>query len=256
MLKNLARQVLSNRLLVTEFFFKNAKTAPASHFCKSLSPKFIFSETLTIRCYSSENNDETMKGQSSDHHQNCSSDAASESERMSEDEMRIKIFDSALNHVVKHGWTPRAISLGAADAGFEGSVGEKFDENELLMYFVRESNGKLLNYLQENADKYRDQKNKFIRDAIEYRLRMTIPYINVWAEAMKMMLGPKLFSESTDELSKMVDDIWCYAGDYSSDVEWYIKRGALAQLYAGLQLVMLTDRSEDYKDTWTFLDQR
>lgn len=173
-----------------------------------------------------------------------------------------KILSKALTYVMEYGWSEKAIEKGAEDIGCVVSS-EMFENqgSDLVMYFVKQSNQKLLEYMKEKVDEkqksdLKGDENLFVRDAIEYRLRLIIPYVDVWAEAMQLLLHPSILNESTDELSKMVDDIWVHAGDKSTDVEWYAKRGFLAQLYGGLQLVMLTDQSSDYKETWKFLHLR
>ena len=37
---------------------------------------------------------------------------------------------------------------------------------------------------------------------------------------------------------------------------WYTKRGSLAGIYKATEIYMLQDKSEDYTDTWSFLDSR
>ena len=171
-------------------------------------------------------------------------------------DVRKQILEHALDHVVEHGWSRRAISLGAEEAGYAGVAEGMFEESDLVMFFVRESNQKLLRYLQENADEYKDERSKFIRDAMEFRLRLIIPYITVWADAMKMLLNPQVFRQSANELGHMIDDVWHHAGDQSSDFNWYTKRAMLAKLYTTTQLYMLNDQSPDFNDTWEFLDRR
>lgn len=39
-------------------------------------------------------------------------------------------------------------------------------------------------------------------------------------------------------------------------MNWYTKRAALTGIYNTTELVMLQDSSPDFKDTWTFLDNR
>lgn len=89
----------------------------------------------------------------------------------------------------------------------------------------------------------------FLRDAVETRLRMNIPYIDTWPQvksscsqvlgeiagrgpegkkliwssslclkAMSILLLPYNIPDSLKHLSTMVDDIWYYAGDRSTDV--------------------------------------
>lgn len=86
----------------------------------------------------------------------------------------------------------------------------------------------------------------FLRDAVETRLRMYIPYIETWpqvscawvtilvgtktedasmlfhfvsvSQAMSLLLLPNNIPDSLKHLSTLVDDIWYYAGDRSTDV--------------------------------------
>lgn len=39
-------------------------------------------------------------------------------------------------------------------------------------------------------------------------------------------------------------------------MDWYTKRMSLAAIYKSTELFMLQDKSEDYVDTWGFLDRR
>ena len=39
-------------------------------------------------------------------------------------------------------------------------------------------------------------------------------------------------------------------------INWYTKRGMLAGIYKSTEIYMLQDKSEDFQDTWEFLDRR
>ena len=72
----------------------------------------------------------------------------------------------------------------------------------------------------------------------------------------------------------MLDDIWHYAGDRSTDFNWYTKRGILAAVYCSTgrwacacchgyirffptpELYMTQDNSVDFQDTWSFMARR
>ena len=92
--------------------------------------------------------------------------------------------------------------------------------------------------------------------AVETRLRMLIPVLEVWPEGLAKLHSPFTLGETFQVSTKMVDDIWYYAGDRSTDLNWYTKRATLGKLYASTQLVMLNDTSPDFRDTWDFLDRR
>ena len=57
-------------------------------------------------------------------------------------------------------------------------------------------------------------------------------------------------------LAATVDAIWRATGDASTDFNYYTKRGLLAPVYSTTVLYWLADESEDFADTWAFLDRR
>jgi rpsU-divergently transcribed protein len=58
----------------------------------------------------------------------------------------------------------------------------------------------------------------FIHGAVEKRLRMIIPYINKWPQAIGIMSLPPNVPSALANLLTLVDDICYYAGDRSVDV--------------------------------------
>jgi rpsU-divergently transcribed protein len=59
---------------------------------------------------------------------------------------------------------------------------------------------------------------EFIRGAVEKRLRMIMPYINKWPQALGIMSLPPNAPSALANLLTLVDDICYYAGDRSVDV--------------------------------------
>lgn len=59
-------------------------------------------------------------------------------------------------------------------------------------------------------------------------------------------------------MALMVDDIWQYCGDTTAtnDINWYTKRAMLTGFYSATEVFMMQDKSEDFRDTWDFLDRR
>ena len=57
-------------------------------------------------------------------------------------------------------------------------------------------------------------------------------------------------------LNATVDTIWRACGDTSTDFNFYSKRIILAGVFSTTLLYWLSDESEDYADTWRFLDRR
>ncbi|XP_056013542.1 ubiquinone biosynthesis protein COQ9, mitochondrial-like [Ostrea edulis] len=85
---------------------------------------------------------------------------------------------------------------------------------------------------------------------------MIIPYIDKWPQAMSIQTLPQNAVQSWTNLSRVVDDIWYYAGDKSNDFNRYSKRLSLAAVYKSTEIYMIQDQSEDYADTWLFLENR
>ncbi|XP_041096245.1 ubiquinone biosynthesis protein COQ9, mitochondrial-like [Polyodon spathula] len=151
----------------------------------------------------------------------------------------------------------QTLGLSPATAGmFSNGAGD------LILYFITQCNSNLSEYLAEQHKQVQlgqtepKKTDEFLRDAVEVRLRMLIPYIEIWPQAMSILLLPHNIPESLKHLSTLVDDIWYYAGDRSSDLNWYTRRAALTGIYNTTELVMLQDSSPDFEETWRFLDNR
>ncbi|EDL11147.1 coenzyme Q9 homolog (yeast), isoform CRA_a [Mus musculus] len=75
-------------------------------------------------------------------------------------------------------------------------------------------------------------------------------------DALSILLLPHNIPPSLNLLTSMVDDMWHYAGDQSTDFNWYTRRAVLAGIYNTTELVMMQDSSPDFEDTWRFLENR
>ncbi|XP_076878329.1 ubiquinone biosynthesis protein COQ9, mitochondrial [Brachyhypopomus gauderio] len=181
-----------------------------------------------------------------------------------EHQLQARVLRAALHFVPQHGWTVEAIAAGAETLGLSAASAGMFDNGagDLVLHFVGECNAQLAKILAEQHNQVqlgqmeKKETAEFLRDAIELRLRMLIPYIDTWPQAMSLLLLPHNIPESLKHLSTLVDDIWYYAGDRSTDMNWYTRRAALTGIYNTTELVMLQDSSPDFKDTWSFLDNR
>ena len=58
----------------------------------------------------------------------------------------------------------------------------------------------------------------FIASAVEERLRMNIEYIDQWHKALALHASPFNTLNALNNLTTLVDHIWYYAGDRSTDV--------------------------------------
>ena len=78
----------------------------------------------------------------------------------------------------------------------------------------------------------------FLRKHSENRLRMNIPYMGQWANALALMSSPENMAKSCNYGLTLVDTMWYNAGDKSLDYNWYSKRllllGKYYLLFAGI----------------------
>ncbi|CAG5121818.1 unnamed protein product, partial [Candidula unifasciata] len=181
-----------------------------------------------------------------------------------EHEVRQRILLASLRHVHEHGWTRKALEAGARDEGLPSVAHGMFSRGgaELIHFFYTKSNSELVDVLKQEVEAAKAQglakpvTKPFIRKAVETRLRMIVPYLDTWPQAMAILALPPNVSEAFSNLLKLSDDIWFYAGDRSVDFNWYTKRLSLAAVYTATETYMIQDRSPDQQDTWAFLDNR
>ncbi|CAB1459644.1 unnamed protein product [Pleuronectes platessa] len=181
-----------------------------------------------------------------------------------EDQLQARILTTALEFVPLHGWSMEAIASGAETLGLSSASTGMFHNGsgDLVLHFIAQCNSQLTEILAEQHKQVQlghaepKKTADFLRDAVETRLRMHIPYIETWPQAMSILLLPHNIPDSLKHLSTLVDDIWYYAGDRSTDMNWYTKRAALTGIYNTTELVMVQDSSPDFQDTWNFLDNR
>ncbi|XP_051884229.1 ubiquinone biosynthesis protein COQ9, mitochondrial isoform X2 [Pristis pectinata] len=182
----------------------------------------------------------------------------------SEDQLRQQLLSSALKFVPRYGWSVEAIAEGAKVLELSPAVTGMFSHGpgDLVLHFVTQCNRQLSQALAEQhrlvelGQEEAKTTDVFIKDAVEARLRMVIPYVDSWPQAMSLLLMPENVADSLRSLTEMVDEIWFYAGDKSTDSNWYTKRAVLAGIYNATELVLVQDSSPDYENTWTFLQHR
>ncbi|XP_056271995.1 ubiquinone biosynthesis protein COQ9, mitochondrial [Pseudoliparis swirei] len=181
-----------------------------------------------------------------------------------EEQLQARVLTAALEFVPMLGWSTDAIAAAAETLGLSSASTGMFPNGsgDLILHFISQCNTQLTEILAEQHSTHTDTQYRpkstadFLRAAVEARLRMHIPYIESWPQAMSILLLPHNIPDSLKHLSTLVDDMWYYAGDRSTDMNWYTKRAALTGIYNTTELVMLQDSSPDFQDSWTFLDNR
>ncbi|XP_064640416.1 ubiquinone biosynthesis protein COQ9, mitochondrial-like isoform X2 [Lineus longissimus] len=179
-------------------------------------------------------------------------------------DVKSRILQSSLAHVHEFGWSQKALAAGAEMEGYPAIAHGMFPKGgvDLINYFYRVCTNEMVEKMRqekeamEKGEAERRSTPKFLRDSIEARLRMIVPYIDTWPEAMGTMALPQNAVDGWKNLAQLVDELWIQAGDKSYDLNWYTKRLSLAYIYKTTEISILTDQSPDFQDTMSFLDRR
>jgi ubiquinone biosynthesis protein COQ9 len=174
------------------------------------------------------------------------------------EDLRDRLLQAALPHVVFDGWSERALHAAAADAGIEPATAlNAFPGGaaEMIEYFSTGIDRQLLEHLAEQdlaAMKVRER----IAKAVRTRLELLAPQREAVRRGVAFLALPRNAALGLKCLYRTVDAIWYAAGDTATDYSFYSKRILLAGVYSATLLFWLNDSSDESAATWAFLDRR
>lgn len=106
----------------------------------------------------------------------------------------------------------------------------------------------------------RDVAHMRVRDKVAAGVRLRLEALAPYREAVRrgalVLALPQHAALSCRHTYKTVDAVWHATGDRSVDFNFYTKRALLAAVYVPCVLYWLADESEDFSDTWDFLERR
>ncbi len=171
---------------------------------------------------------------------------------------RATLLEATLRHVPFDGWSKAAIAAGAADAGLDPGVAVRAFPGgpaEVIKYFNAKADRAMLAGLEAQ-----DLAAMRTRDRVALGVRLRLEAVAAHREAVRRALVvlalPRNGPLALRCLHRTVDAIWRAAGDTATDYNYYSKRALLGAVYAATVLYWLGDRSDDFADTWSFLDRR
>ena len=175
-----------------------------------------------------------------------------------EEQARQHLLLAVLPHVAFEGWSPAALHAGYADAGLsveEGTLLFPGGAREIIEYWSSWADRRML----EQAERP-DFASLRVRDRIVTLMRARIEINSPWRESLRRTLSfMALPSQAGTTLActwRTLNAIWYACGDTATDFSFYSKRATLGAVYTATLFYWLDDTSDDFSDTWAFLDRR
>ncbi|MBP9692892.1 MAG: COQ9 family protein [Alphaproteobacteria bacterium] len=174
----------------------------------------------------------------------------------SRDEIKNKVLLRALQHAPFEGWSQEVLERSAQEIGVDSSYGWRLFPKgplEAIAYWSQFLDQQMLSALPSPEGLRVREK---VALAVKTRLSLLIPYREAARKTLTYLALPPHGFQASQLVYRTVNEIWYYAGDTSTDYNFYTKRGLLAWVYSSTFLYWLSDSSDDFENTWTFLDRR
>lgn len=173
-------------------------------------------------------------------------------------DLKDRLLDAALPHVAFDGWSEATFRAAIEDAGVtpaQGRAAAPRGALDLALAFHTRGDEEMMRRIRAQ-----DLSEMRFRDKVAHAVRTRIEIAGENREAVRR--GMTLFAlpmHAADGLRALWGTsgaVWDVLGDTSDDVNWYTKRGTLSGVYSATVLYWLGDESEEFRDTWAFLDRR
>ena len=159
-----------------------------------------------------------------------------------------KIIEAMLKHHHFPGWK---ISLATEEAKKLGLRNEFQNTSELIQGYMQYVELLLFNRL-EGADAQKLRISEKVQLAVETRLAI----ISQWREAELQAIQSSNLPDKLFEVADLADKIWVWAGDQSTDYNFYTKRLILGGIITSSTIYWMSDKSENFQDTREFIRNR
>lgn len=172
------------------------------------------------------------------------------------EKLKQQVLKRALVHVPFEGWSQAVLDQAAVDVTGDASYGWRLFPKgplEAVSYWSTLLDQEMLAALPSpEAYKVRER----VAVAIQTRLQLLTPTREAARKTSAYLALPQNLPEASRLMYATVNEIWYYAGDRSTDYNFYTKRGLLAWVYSATFFYWLRDGSEGCEATWIFLDRR
>lgn len=173
-------------------------------------------------------------------------------------ESRDIVVERALFHVPFDGWSMKTLQHACDDAELgPGAAARLFPGGviEAVTQFSDLADRRMMEDMEAD-DLTGLHTPARLKRAIQLRLTRWAGEREAIRRAVAMLALPQYAGHNVRATARTVDAMWKAAGDRSADFSWYTKRATLAPIYGATLLYWFEDSSDDFEDTWHFLDRQ
>ncbi|WP_448580684.1 COQ9 family protein [Thermaurantiacus sp.] len=174
------------------------------------------------------------------------------------DELAPRLAEALLPHVPFEGWSKAALAHAAQDLGIDQDVARLVFPGgapDMIAAFIRLADARMLAACDTPAFRALKVRQK-VTQAIRTRLTSFAPHREAIRRAASILSLPANVPLATRLTWGTADAIWRAAGDRATDFNHYSKRAIASAVYSATLFYWMGDESEDFSETWAFLDRR
>ena len=179
-----------------------------------------------------------------------------------ENQQRTNLIRACLMHVPFDGWSKQSLELAAKDCGISSSDIPRIlprgveEAVEIYAHLADEDMVLAFNEAMSESKTAPQGMTAKIKLLILVRLEQASSHKEVVRKTLQYLRKPSHAKLSQSLLYNTIDRIWRVAGDDSTDLSFYTKRGLLGAIYSATLLYFLADNSGSIDNTSAFLDRR
>ena len=173
------------------------------------------------------------------------------------EDLRDRIVLATLPHVAFEGWSDRAIRVGWGDSGLpepEAALIFTGGAAEMVEHWSRYADRRMTEAMARPEIVSMDMRQR-IAAAVRFRLEVNVPYREAVRRTLSYLTLPANAALAARCAYQTVNSIWYDCGDTSTDIAFYTKRATLVAVYGATVLYWLDDSSDEFTETWAFLDR-
>jgi ubiquinone biosynthesis protein COQ9 len=172
--------------------------------------------------------------------------------------IRARLLEGLLRNAPFDGWSQIALDAAARDTGvtpelaaiaFPGGLAQAAEalHDQIDVQMLEKLAG-----VDLAALKIRER----VTFAVRTRLEVAAPHREAFRALATYLANPLNAPLAGKLMWRTVDALWRAIGDSSTDFAFYSKRATLAAVWGATVMIWLQDQSEDFAETWAFLDRR